>query len=244
MGLPEAALGGLAVLLATSAGAAVVLFLGKIGKGGYTAMLAFSAGAMAYSSIEMLEESRKAGDAGMFAGFAAGLLVLMAIEKALPHIHRHVRNTELGRPERKAALIAGSIAIHNVPEGLAVATAFASGTPLGWFVTTAIALQDIPEGALVSAPLAAYGIGSRQAALFGVLSGAVEAVAAAAGFVLLSAFASLVPLSLAFSGGAMAYVIFVELLPDAMADGMERTAAATFVCGAAAAYAIAGLLAV
>jgi len=223
----------------------VVLFFRRIDGWRYPAMLAFSAGVMAYSAVEMLTESHHSGgDMVVLAGFIAGVAALMASERLLPHIHRHIRKRDMGNPQKKAALVAGSIALHNVPEGLAIATAFASSAPLGWFVTTSIAIQDVPEGALVSAPLSAYGLGRRMSFLFGVLSGAAEAGAAIAGYIFLSFFSGLVPVSLAFSGGAMAYVIFVELMPDALENGMERVGALSFAAGAAAAFALASLLAV
>jgi zinc transporter, ZIP family len=242
---PDVALGALLVLLATAAGALAAFFLGCIDRMKYSAMLAFAAGAMAFSSVEMLLQSHSlAGDLVVASGFAIGFLFLMASEKLLPHIHMKVRKKELAEGGKKAALIAGAISLHNVPEGFAIATAFAASGPLGWFVTTAIALQDIPEGALVSTPLACLGLRKRTAVLFGILSGAIEAAAAVLGYIFLSAFTGLVPVSLAFSAGAMTYVVFVEIMPDALGNGMERVAAAAFVAGAAVTFAIAAILAV
>lgn len=245
MTVPDYALGALAVLLATSAGAAAAFFLGCIDRLRYAAMLSFAAGAMAFSSMEMLSQSHgMAGDATVVTGFATGLLFLLAVEKLLPHAHMHFRKKELEKSKKKAALVAGAIAIHNVPEGFAIATAFAASGPLGWFVTTAIALQDIPEGALVSTPLACYGLERRLSVLFGILSGALEAAAALLGYLFLSSFSALVPVSLAFSAGAMVYVVFVEIMPDALRDGMERVAALAFMAGAAITFALASLLTV
>ena len=241
----DLSLGALMALLATSLGAFVVLFLGGISRKGSSVMLAFAAGVMAYSAVEMLGQShRSAGDAAMLLGFLAGLALVMIGERALPHIHRHIRKKDLADSKKKAMLIAGTITIHNLPEGFAIATAFAASTPLGWFVTTSIALQDIPEGTLVSAPLKHYGMSNRSSIFFGVLSGAVEAAAAVLGYLFLSSFSGLIPFALAFSGGAMAYVVLVELMPDAMEDGMERLATLSFAGGAAVAFVLASLLAV
>lgn len=235
-------LGALAVLLATSAGAFTVFFLGCMDERRNAAMLAFAAGIMAYSSFEMLSESHESGGGHVAAsGLIFGIFVLAVSEKLIPHIHLHITKEELKHSKKKAIMIGGAIALHNVPEGLAIATAFASSNPLGWFVTTTIAIQDVPEGALISAPLSCYGMGRKKAALFGVLSGLAEAVAALAGFVFLSFFASMVPIALAFSAGAMSYVVLAELLPDALRKGMERTGAAAFITGVAAAFALASL---
>lgn len=245
MAVPDFALGALAVLLATAAGASAAFFFGCVDRRQYSALLSFAAGAMAFSSVEMLLESHGlAGDVAVASGFAIGFLFLMASEKLLPHVHMQVTKKELAKGGKKAALIAGAISLHNVPEGFAIATAFAASGPLGWFVTTAIALQDIPEGAMVSAPLACLGLRKRTAVLFGILSGVIEAAVAVLGYLFLSAFAGLVPVSLAFSAGAMTYVVFVEIMPDALRNGMERVAATAFVAGAAVTFAIAAILAV
>ncbi len=180
----------------------------------------------------------------MSSGLALGILALAVSEKLLPHIHQHITKEELAHSKRKAVMIGGAIALHNVPEGLAIATAFAASNPLGWFVTTTIAIQDIPEGTLISAPLAAYGMKRSTAVLYGVFSGAAEALAAIIGFAFLSMFGGIVPIALAFSAGAMAYVVLVELLPDAFAKGMERTGAIAFAAGAATAFGLSALFVV
>lgn len=245
MALYDVALGALVVLLATSAGSAVVMLFGCFGRRGYSAMLAFSAGAMAFSSVEMLSQShQQSGDAAMVAGLLIGMLALMEAEKIIPHIHMRIRRKRLEHSKKKALLIGGSIALHNIPEGFAVASAFASSTPLGWFVTTAMALQDVPEGVLVSAPLACYGMGKKRSMVFGIFSGIVEAASMVLGFMFISQFAALIPFSLAFSAGAMIYVVAVELLPDAYRNGMERVAAVSFIAGAAMTFLIATTLGV
>jgi ZIP family zinc transporter len=243
--IQDIVLASLAVLVATSAGATAAFFFGCVDRRKYSVLLAFSAGAMAFTALEMLSKSHAlAGDIAVGGGFASGLLFLLAAEKILPHAHMHFRKKEIAESKKKAALISGAITIHNVPEGLVIATAFAASGPLGWFATAAIALQDVPEGALVSTPLSCYGIDKRRAVLFGVLSGAVEAAAAIIGYAFLSLFASIIPGALAFSAGAMAYVVFVEIMPDAWGNGMERVAVVSFAAGAAATFAMAGLLGV
>lgn len=231
--------GAIAVLVATSAGALLVLFFKKIGKTEYSVMLAFSAGMMAFSSLEMLAQSHERGqDIAVLAGFLAGLGALYLSDRLLPHIHKHAFGSDIGDSEKKAVLIVGTIALHNIPEGFAIAAAFADSSLLGWIVTTSMAIQDFPEGALVSTPLACYGVGQKKSVGYGMLSGVIEAGAALLGYMFLSAAAGFVPLALSFSAGAMAYVIFVELLPDASENRMERIAALSFAAGAAAAFII------
>jgi len=232
-------LGALAVLLATSAGALLVLFFRKIGKLEYSVMLAFSAGMMAFSALEMLSQSHAKGqDIAVLSGFFVGIAMLYLSDMVLPHIHKHALGSDMPESKKKAALIVGTIALHNIPEGLAVAAAFADSTLLGWIVTSSMALQDFPEGALVSTPLACYGMDSKKSAGYGILSGLVEAGAAILGYVFLSSVTGFVPFALSFSAGAMAYVIFVELMPDAFENKMERIAGLSFTVGAAVAFAI------
>jgi ZIP family zinc transporter len=244
MALPDLALGALAALAATSFGSIAVVFFRRIGDATRSAMLAFAAGMMAFSCIEMLSQAHaSSADAAVIAGVSLGILALFAADKLLPHVHAAVRKKELLAAKKKVLLIVGAISIHNIPEGFAIASAFAGSTPLGWIVTLSIALQDIPEGLLIAAPLVAYGVAVGRSVSLGVLSGAVEFAAAIAAFLFLSAFAGITPVALAFSAGAMLYVILAELLPDALANKMERVAAVSFVAGAAVAFAAASLLA-
>jgi len=243
MAFADLALGALAALAATSLGSVAVVFFRRIGDATRSAMLAFAAGMMAFSSIEMLYQAHaKSADVVLIAGVSLGILALFAADKLLPHVHAAFRKKELLAAKKKVLLIVGAISIHNIPEGFAIASAFAGSTPLGWLVALSIALQDIPEGLLVAAPLAAYGVAVGRSVSLGVLSGVVEAVAAVAAFVFLSAFTGIAPLALAFSAGAMLYVILAELLPDALANNMEQVAAVSFVAGAAVAFAAASLL--
>jgi len=242
MALVDLTAGAVLILAATTAGAFGVLAIRHIGRTFYAILLSSAAGAMAFTSLEMLVQAHgSGGDMALVAGLLLGLGTIMLVERLLPHVHRHVRKKELADSKKKALLITGSIALHNIPEGFAVATAFASSTPVGWLIATSIALQDIPEGTLVSAPLAAYGIGERRSIFYGIFSGVVEATAAVLGYIFLSSFTALVPFALAFSAGAMIYVVFVEILPDAVEGGRERIAALSFIGGVLAAFVIANV---
>lgn len=244
MGFQELFIAASAAAIATSIGALIAIPIHKIGRGWHSAMLAFSAGLMAFSAMEMFGQSHSAaGDVGAIAGFLSGIMLLFIAEKLLPHAHLWIRKKELIPEKRKAALLFGTITIHNVPEGFAIASAFAGATPLGWLVTAAIAIQDVPEGFLVSSPMACYGSAPSKCIKYGVLSGVVEFAAAILGFVFLSYITILIPPALAFASGAMAYVVFVELLPDAFRRGLERTAALSFLVGAGLGFGLATLLA-
>jgi ZIP family zinc transporter len=123
------------------------------------------------------------------------------------------------------------MALHNIPEGFAIASAFAASPALGWLVTTSIAIQDVPEGLVASAPLACCGVSQKRSIFWGVFSGFAEFVAAIFGFIFLSIIGTLVPFALSFSAGAMAYVVVFELLPDALKGPMRNLSAITFIFG-------------
>lgn len=242
MNFLDLAAGASLALLATSAGAAAVLAFKRIDQRLYFPIISFCAGVMVSSSIEMVSESHAAsGPAVTFGGMLLGMLAFFIVEKALPHAHLILRRRRMPDSKKKVALMAGTITLHNVPEGFAIASAFASSTPLGWLVATSIALQDIPEGLVVSVPMACYGVAMRRSFFLGVFSGVVEFAAAMFAFLFLSAVSALIPFSLAFSGGAMAYVALFELLPESLSGNSARGSMLSFILGAAAAFAMAAI---
>ncbi len=232
--------------VATSLGAAAIFLLrrGTVRTVRYPNLMAFCAGVMAFTAIEMFRESQMdAGIATAMGSALVGILLLFVFEKGLPHIHFALRKKKMSLSKKKAALIVGAIAIHNIPEGFSVASAFAHSVPMGWLVTLSIALQDMPEGLLIAAPLICYGISSRRSFLFGVLSGFIEGGAAVVSYALLGPLIPMVPAALALSAGAMAYVIVKELLPDAFRVGRQRKSAAlAFAGGIAIAFALASVV--
>lgn len=224
MSFLDLSLGAFLAFAATSAGAAVVLRFRNISGRAYAAILAFSSGVMAFAAGEMLLQSSAAsGDLISLAGLACGLCLFVALDHLLPHAHALINRSagELPRHKRKAVLLAGTITLHNIPEGLAIASAFAASPSLGWLVATSIAVQDFPEGFIVSTPLSVYGVKTSHSFLWGAFSGLVEFMAAIAGFLFLSSIQGLTQFALAFSAGAMAYVTAFELLPDAF-SGREK----------------------
>lgn len=243
MGFYELLIAAAIAALATSLGALIIIPFKNIKRELFSALIAFSSGLMAYSAMEMLSECRElGGETALFSGFLIGLIAFIIAEKLLPHAHLMLRKKELHPSKKKAAMAYGTITLHNVPEGFAIASAFAGSTPLGWLVAAAIAIQDFPEGFLASGPLACYGMEGKRCIKYGVLSGLVEFAAAIIGFLFLTSISQLIPFALSFAAGAMAYLIFVELLPDAFRRGLERTAALSFISGALLGFLIAAIL--
>lgn len=241
MAFVDAALGALLVFLATAFGSLVVFFVDCLDRRTYSVLLSFAAGVMLFSSIEMFESARQS-----FGGLLAvvcllfGAIVFIALDKLLPHLHLQRKTNLAGN--KNGALIAGAVTLHNIPEGIAIGSAFASSSPLGWFVAFSMALQDIPEGLSVSAPLACFGMQKRKSIWFGILSGLVEAVSALVGYCLLVVVSWVVPFGLAISAGAMLCVVFVELLPDAFCHGFKRISAFSLLAGFSLAFGLASLL--
>jgi ZIP family zinc transporter len=129
-------------------------------------------------------------------------------------------------------LMVTAIVIHNFPEGFATDTAYSGGvTVFGSTVALGIALQNIPEGFLVSVPLRSQGYSTRSSFVTGVLSGVVEPICALTALVLVGLFRELLSYALAFGGGAMLYVVFDEMVPESHSHGYEKAATTSFMMG-------------
>lgn len=221
---------------ATVLGAAVVFFIrGEISRKTNSILLGFAAGIMIAASIWSLiiPSHEMASDNGwgsyalvpVVIGFILGALLMYATDKIVPHIHK-TSNIEEGIQTKKLsreAKLFFAMTIHNIPEGLAVGFAFAvavqqsSGlTILGALaLAIGIALQDIPEGAAVSLPMAQSAGTKGKAFRYGVLSAVVEPIGAVTAFFFATFFADLLPWFLSFAAGAMLYVVVEELIPEA-----------------------------
>lgn len=231
--LTPAALVAVAIpLLGTTAGAACVLFMREVGASLRRAFLGFAGGVMVAASvwsllIPAMELSAGEGMARAtpaLVGFLAGVLGMLAIDSLVPHLHVGDPEPE-GRPARlpRQTMLMLAVTIHNVPEGAACGALVAAALAEGEGVTLAsalalsvgLALQNFPEGAVISLPLRAEGAGRGRAFLMGALSGAVEPVAALATVACASLVTPALPLLMAFAAGAMVYVVVEELVPEA-----------------------------
>ena len=206
----------------TSLGAAAVFLIKKgLSETVKKLLIGFAAGVMVAASVWSLllpaiELSHKPQWLPAAAGFAGGIIFLMGCEVLS---HRAEKRHEQTRSKNTMLIFA--VTLHNIPEGMAVGVSFAgalkAGTSAGiaaaFALALGIAIQNFPEGAIISMPLAAEGYSKPKAFLCGVLSGVVEPLAAAL-TLLLTAFAvKILPLLLAFAAGAMVYVCVNELIP-------------------------------
>ena len=171
-----------------------------------------------------------------------GALFLWGIDRLVPHFHSAEQQDE-GLPSRKLSKTSKmflAVTIHNVPEGLSVGIAF--GVALAnpgnqallvgaLLLSIGIGIQNIPEGAVVSLPLKAETGSSKKAFLFGMLSGAVEPVAAVIGLFLAMQIQGIMPWALAFAAGCMIYVVAEEMIPEMTSEGHDHYGVWSFIFG-------------
>ena len=215
------AAGILLPFLGTALGAAGVFFMRRQEKAACQGMLlGMAAGIMAAASVFslLLPALDQAGPWITAAGFLPGMLFPSAMDRLI---------RPLGRAMSKNEKMIWAVTVHNLPEGMAVGVAFAGfmnarsdAALAGAFaLSLGIALQNIPEGAIVSMPLRAAGMKKTRAFALGVLSGAVEPVGAALILLAAGVFSPVLPLLLSFAAGAMIAVTAEELLPDLARQG-------------------------
>ena len=168
-------------------------------------------------------------------GIFVGALCLNLIDKLVPHLHALAGvESEEHRNEglSKVLLFVMAIAIHNLPEGIAAGVGFGSGDTSGaMIIAGGIALQNIPEGMVIIAPMLAAGVSKKRTLLIAALTGLVEVVGTLIGYLAVRVSAVILPFALAFAGGTMLYVISDEMIPETHAHGAQRGATYALLCG-------------
>ena len=220
------ALGLLLPFAGTAAGSACVFLLrGSLRLSVHRFLLGFAAGVMTAASVFSLLLPAIEASAGMgrlaFVPAAVGTLLGLLFLPATRAVTPPQAEAAPVSARRRAALLCLAVTIHNIPEGMAPGVAFAGALNGGvsmaaaWSLALGIAIQNFPEGAVISMPLAAAGEGRGRAFALGVLSGAVEPAAAGLSLLLTGAFSAALPWALSFAAGAMLYVAAAELIPEA-----------------------------
>lgn len=242
-------IGILIPFIGTALGAACVFFMRGEMKPNLQKMLSgFAAGVMIAASVwsllipamDMSESMGKFKFIPAVAGLVLGVLCLLMLDKVVPHIHVNAEKPEgIKSKFSKSTMLVMAVTLHNIPEGMAVGAVFAgmaaeshSITLMGAIaLSIGIAIQNFPEGAIISMPLCGSGAGRKKAFLYGVLSGVVEPLGALltiwlSGFVL-----PVLPYLLAFAAGAMIYVVVEELIPEAVEGEHSHIGTLSFVIG-------------
>ena len=203
-------------------------------------VLAFAAGVMLAAAvlgliIPSLEYGGEYGIIITVAGIFAGAVCLNLIDKLVPHLHKFVGEEQEAHKNAKLSkflLFVMAIAIHNLPEGIAAGVGFGSGdTAQALVIAGGIALQNIPEGMVIIAPMLAAGISPRKTFILALLTGLVEVAGTLIGFFAVSISTAILPFALAFAGGTMLYVISDEMIPETHAHGSERGATYALLVG-------------
>lgn len=245
----ETALGILIPFFCTTLGAAAVfLFRDKVNDKLISAFLALAAGIMVSASIfslilPALEGAEKQGMIPWIPvciSFLLGGLFLLLVDRLVPHFHPQTNTTE-GLPAhlKKTTMLVFAVTLHNIPEGMAVGLMFGlalqtkepAALSAAFALAIGIGIQNIPEGAAVALPMKKEGLSNPKAFVYGTLSGLVEPIAALVAILFVSIVDGVMPWLLAFSAGAMIYVVVEELIPEAHMDEHSHVATMVFMVG-------------
>jgi ZIP family zinc transporter len=233
--------------LGTSLGAACVFFMrGDLSRNVQRALMGFAAGVMVAASIwslliPALEQSTGSIEwMPAIIGLWLGTLFLLFLDRTIPHVHMTSHAKEgLQRELPQNLMMILAVTLHNIPEGMAVGVIYAawlSGevgiTAAGAFVLAlGIAIQNFPEGAIISMPLHAGGVSKGKSFLDGVITGAVEPVAAVITILAAGIIVPAMPYLLGFAAGAMLYVVVEEMIPEMSVGDHSNIATVMFAVG-------------
>ena len=192
-------------------------------------VLAFAAGVMLCAAVVglVLPSLEFGGSAPLLvtvAGILCGAVFLNILDKLVPHLHRLAGADQEAHPENaqklnKVLLFVMAIAIHNLPEGIAAGVSFGTGNNAHAFsIAAGIALQNIPEGMVIIAPMLAAGMSAKRTFLCAMATGVIEVLGTLLGYFAVSLSAAILPFALAFAGGTMLYVISDEMIPETHHD--------------------------
>ena len=233
----------------TALGAACVfLFRRELRPSLQKSFLGFASGVMVAASVwsllipamDMSEAMGKFAFVPAAAGFLLGIAFLLFMDKAVPHLHMGSEQSEGPRVAlKKTTMLVLAVTRHNIPEGFSAGAVFAGVLAQNSTVTLAgafalsigIAIQNFPEGAIISLPLRSEGMGRGRSFLCGALSGIVEPIAAGLTLLLAAYVQPILPYLLSFSAGAMIYVVVEELIPEASEGEHSNIGTITFALG-------------
>ncbi|MGN1014851.1 MAG: ZIP family metal transporter [Butyricicoccus sp.] len=235
--------------LGTVLGSACVFFLkNTMSDRLQRALSGFAAGVMVAASIwslliPALDQSEALGKWSFFpaaVGFWLGMLFLLLLDHLIPHLHRNAEQAEGPKSHlQRTTMLVLAVTLHNIPEGMAVGVVYAgylSGnagvSAMGALaLSLGIAIQNFPEGAIISMPLRAEGVRKSRAFSYGVLSGVAEPIGALLTIAAASFIVPAMPYLLSFAAGAMLYVVVEELIPEMSAGEHSNVGTVLFAVG-------------
>ena len=241
--------GVLIPFLGTSLGSAMVFFMKKeLSEKLNHALEGFASGVMVAASVwsllipsmEMSDHLGRLAFLPALTGFALGVLFLFILDKITPHLHALAKSPEGPASNlSRTMMLVFAVTLHNIPEGMAVGVVFAGllsggieiGSTGALALSIGIAIQNFPEGAIISMPLRTEGNSKFKSFIYGTLSGAVEPAAALITILLTRAVLPFLPYFLSFAAGAMVHVVVEELLPEASRDDKTDICTIGFAVG-------------
>lgn len=235
VGVPEVFLAALATALATGLGALPLLAARGAGRGTLGAANAVAAGVMLGASLSLLLEGGDRSVWRTAVGLLAGVVFVELAGRLLGHDREElVLGSLRGEDAFRAFLIVGVMTVHSAAEGIGVGAAFGGGASLGVLITVAIALHNVPEGLAISLVLVPRGTGVSTAAAWSVFSSLPQPLLAVPAFLFVESFEGVLPAGLGFAAGAMVWMVVRELAPEALEQTEPRRATLAAAAGFAA----------
>mgnify|MGYP005961669357 CR=1 FL=1 len=235
--------------LGTTLGASCVLFMKKMmNKMVQRALTGFAAGIMVSASvwsllIPSMEQSESMGRLRFIpavVGFLLGVFFLLVLDRIIPHLHMNATEPEGAKSDlKRTTMLVLAVTLHNIPEGMAVGVVYAGWAADNTAISAAgalalslgIAIQNFPEGAIISLPLRSEGMSKGRAFVYGVLSGIVEPIGAVLTILLAGVIIPVLPYLLSFAAGAMIYVVVEELIPEMSEEPHSNVGTILFALG-------------
>ncbi|MDY6827362.1 MAG: ZIP family metal transporter [Bacillota bacterium] len=208
-------------VIGTGSGTIIALFVKNPGKTMLSFILGFAGGIMlAIVLNDLLPGAVESGNfVTAFAGLLVGTVFILLLDLKMPHFHFFETTEELTRFIRTGTILGLGIAMHNLPEGIAIGASYVASPALGFTLALTIALHNIPEGIAMACPLCVGGMRTRWVLLYTAMAGLPMGLGALIGSSLGTVSPVVLSLSLGFAGGAMLYIIFGELIPGAQDSG-------------------------
>ena len=226
---------------ATVIGAAIGFLFKDLSHKFSDVVLSFAAGIMLAAAvlgliIPAIEAGGRLGIMYTVIGIAVGAVCMKLVDMLVPHLHkladRDIEEHKRNKSMDKVLLFVLAIAIHNLPEGIAAGVGFGAGNTAEAFVIAGgIALQNIPEGMVIIAPMLATGIKPSKTFFYAAMTGLIEVVGTLIGYFAVSVATAILPFALSFAGGTMLYVISDEMIPETHAHGSESGATFALIIG-------------
>lgn len=247
--MENAVMGILIPFVGTSLGAACVYAMKQeLDRQVQRGLTGFASGVMIAASIWslLIPAMEESAPLGKFAfvpavvGFWLGIFLLLALDRLVPHLHMYSEKAEGPHSHlQRTTMLVLAVTLHNIPEGMAVGVVYAGlldgqtgiSAAGAFALSLGIALQNLPEGAIISMPLKAAGVGKHKAFLGGLLSGIVEPLGAAVTIALTAFIVPILPYLLSLAAGAMCYVVVEELIPEMSAGEHSDIGVLSFALG-------------